>query len=167
MNDQPSERSALIEDDIDVPRRLASAHFVLEPLTGSHNVADHAAWTSSIEHIRSSPGFGPHRDWPADGMSLAENLRDLERHDQDFQERTGFTFTVLDPERPTEVIGCVYMYPDQTGEREIEIRSWVTAARADLDIPLREAVVAWLHDAWPFTSVRYAGVVGAPGNDST
>ncbi len=167
MNDQPSQRPALIEDGVEVPLRLASDLFVLEPLTGSHNVADHAAWTSSIDHIRASPGFGPHRDWPSEGMSLAENLRDLENHDKDFQERTGFTFTVLDPEQPDEVIGCVYMYPDSTGEREIEVRSWVTASRADLDGPLREAVVAWLHEAWPFTSVRYAGVGGAPGDDST
>ena len=28
-------------------------------------------------------------------MSLAENLRDLERHAQDFAERRGFTYTVL------------------------------------------------------------------------
>ena len=43
-------------------------------------------------------------------MSLAENLRDLERHAQDFAERRGFTYTVLST-GTGEVIGCVYIYP--------------------------------------------------------
>ncbi len=42
-------------------------------------------------------------------MSLEENLVDLERHARDFVDRTGFTYTVLDPD--DDVIGCVYLYP--------------------------------------------------------
>jgi hypothetical protein len=29
----------------------------LEPLGPQHNQSDHAAWMSSIEHIRSTPGY--------------------------------------------------------------------------------------------------------------
>ena len=43
-------------------------------------------------------------------MSLAENLADLEMHERDFENRAGFTYTVLDPESG-DVIGCVYIYP--------------------------------------------------------
>ena len=39
------------------PRRLATEQFVLEPLGPEHNEGDYEAWTSSIEHIRSTPGF--------------------------------------------------------------------------------------------------------------
>jgi len=32
----------------------------------------------------------------------------------------------------------------------------VRAERAELDVPLHDAVSAWLAEAWPFTAVRYA-----------
>jgi len=38
------------------PTSLATDQFHLEPLGPQHNQADHAAWMSSIEHIRSTPG---------------------------------------------------------------------------------------------------------------
>ena len=66
------------------------------PLGPEHNARDHAAWSSSIDHIRATPGFA---DWPwPHPMTLAENLADLEAHARDFAERSGFTYAVLDPE---------------------------------------------------------------------
>jgi hypothetical protein len=41
----------------DPPTSLATDQFLLEPLGPQHNQADHAAWMSSIEHIRSTPGY--------------------------------------------------------------------------------------------------------------
>ena len=69
---------------------------MIEPLDVRHNLADHAAWTSSIAHIRATPGFAG-RTWPDAPMSLEENAGDLARHARDFADRTGFTYTVLDP----------------------------------------------------------------------
>jgi len=37
-----------------------------------------------------------------------------------------------------------------------DVRSWVRADRADLDVPLHDAVAFWLTDAWPFEAVSYA-----------
>ena len=37
-----------------------------------------------------------------------------------------------------------------------DVRSWVRADRAELDVPLHDAVSTWLADAWPFTAVQYA-----------
>ena len=45
------------------------------------------------------------------------------------------------------------------GRHEVRGHIWQTsdpAARADLDVPLYQAVSAWLAEAWPFTVVRYA-----------
>ena len=101
-----------VPPDFEPPTSLVSEHFVLEPLGPQHNEADHAAWTSSIEHIRATPGY-PDGDWPPlDGMSLESNLADLTRHAEDFAARKGFTFTVLDP-ADRDVIGCVYLYPPE------------------------------------------------------
>ncbi|UJW29792.1 hypothetical protein L3Q67_31775 [Saccharothrix sp. AJ9571] len=44
-------------------RAIADRIAAFEPLGPQHNRADHAAWTSSIEHIRSTPGY-PDGDWP-------------------------------------------------------------------------------------------------------
>jgi hypothetical protein len=67
-------------------------------------------------------------------MSLDENLRDLRRHADDFERHVGFTYTVLDDEEV--VIGCVYIYPSRANPDVTEVRSRVTASRAELDAVL-------------------------------
>jgi hypothetical protein len=141
--------------DFVVPVPPSTARFRLEPLGPRHNDADRAAWLSSIAHIRATAGFRG-RSWPPiDGMSAAENLRDLVRHAEDFAHRIGFTYTVLDP-LDNDVIGCVYVYPDHEDPRVASVRSWVRVDRADLDEPLYREVEAWIADHWPFETVRYA-----------
>jgi hypothetical protein len=54
------------------------------------------------------------------------------------------------------VIGCVYIYPDKSEQRNARVRSWVRASRAALDVPLWRAVTDWLADEWPFERVAYA-----------
>jgi hypothetical protein len=143
-----------VPDDFQPPPGLVAEHFVLEPLGPEHNEADHEAWSSSIEHIRATPGFRDGR-WPR-AMTLDENRADLERHARDFAARSGFTYTVLDPP-DRDVIGCVYIYPDKKGGADAVVTSWVRATRADRDGALRELVSRWLAEAWPFARISYAG----------
>jgi hypothetical protein len=145
--------SRLVDDDFAVPAGLRTGLFVLEPLSVRHNESDYAAWTSSIEHIRQTPGFAG-RSWPKP-MSPEENAGDLARHERDFADRVGFTYTVLDP-ASGDVIGCVYLYPPKRGGYGVDVRSWVRADRAELDKPLYELVSGWLADSWPFTDPDYA-----------
>ena len=140
-----------VPDSFDPPRSFAGRGFRLEPLGPEHNERDHAAWMSSIEHIRSTPGF-PHGSWPAE-MTLARNRQDLERHARDFEERTGFTYSILDGD---EVIGCVYIYPTKRDEHDAEVSSWVTRARAEMDEPVWRSLTEWLETTWPFTRPHYA-----------
>ena len=140
---------------------LTAEEFRLEPLGPQHNAADYAAWTASISHIQATPGFAG-RGWPHP-MSLAENLRDLERHARDFADRRGFTYTVLST-GTGEVIGCVYIYPPRSdgegsvsaGDYDAAVSSWVRADCAELDPVLYHAVRAWLERDWPFHSIEYA-----------
>jgi hypothetical protein len=134
-----------------VPTEVVLAGLHLVPLGPEHNDADHAAWTSSIDHIRATPGF-PDGSWPRP-MSLADNRKDLERHADDFRRRRGFTYTVLDPEG--DVVGCVYIYPSTDEQVDAVVQSWVRADRAALDRPLADAVRAWLLDAWTFGAIHY------------
>jgi len=146
-----------VPEDFEVPEGLTAEEFRLEPLGPQHNDADYAAWTSSMSHIQATPGFAG-TGWPHQ-MSLAENLRDLERHAQDYADRRGFTYTVLGT-GSGDVIGCVYIYPprpprDQTQD-DVAVSSWVRADHAELDPVLYRTVSAWLEQAWPFRSVKYA-----------
>jgi hypothetical protein len=86
----------------------------------------------------------------------AKNLSDLEQHAQDFRDRVGFTYTVLDPV-DRDVIGCVYLYPSPLHGVDRRARSWVRRTYADLDEPLRRAVRAWLDGPdWPFERIDFA-----------
>jgi hypothetical protein len=139
----------------EVPTGLTAPPFRLEPLGPQHNDADYAAWMSSIEHISATPGWAG-SDWPDPTMTAQDNLGDLERHAQDFEQRKGFTYTVIE-DGSGEIIGCVYIYPprSQDGAAAARVSSWVRADRASLDAPLYRAVRDWLAADWPFASVAY------------
>jgi hypothetical protein len=137
----------------DPPSGLDDPRFRLRPLGPEHNASDHAAWTSSMDHIHATPGFEGSA-WPTP-MTLEENLADLERHAADFAARIGFTYTVLAPDDDT-VIGCVYLYPSDEPGRDARARAWVRAVDRDLDRGLYEAVTRWLAVSWPFRSVESA-----------
>jgi hypothetical protein len=141
----------LVPDAFAVPACVTAGPFRLELLGPGHNEADHDAWTSSIAHIAATPGFG--RGWPPPhGMTLAENLADLESHADRSARRVDFAYSVRD-DATGEVIGCVYLKPAPV-PGEVVASSWVRVSRADLDAPLVEAVTAWLR-SWPFTAVHY------------
>ena len=148
------ENRSFVPDDFEVPRELVTGEFRLEPLGPQHNEDDYEAWTSSIEHIRATPGFAG-GTWPVAGMTLEENLGDLRRHAEDFVRRSGFTYTVLDADGD-RVVGCVYIYPAKDAEGVANVHSWVRADRAELDVALHDAVSFWLNEAWPFETVSYA-----------
>lgn len=139
---------SFVPADFVAPTVLETERFRLEPLGPQHNDADLRAWTSSIAHIRDTPGYPDGRWPPEDGMAPEENLADLSRHAEDFATGKGFTFTVLDP--AGEVIGCVYLYPPDSHEHDVSVQSWVSADHAELDTPLADAVAQWIRTDWPW-----------------
>ena len=141
-----------VPDDFDVPDGVAGDGFRLTPLGPEHNDADYAAWTSSIDHIRATPGF-EEASWPRP-RSIADNLGDLKRHRGDYDNRRGFTYTVLEP--GGEIIGCVYIYPSHKPDVDARVRSWVSAAYERMDQPLWKAISEWLGSSWPFADFDYA-----------
>ena len=150
----PSPRP-FVPDGFMPPAGLDHPDLRLRPLGPEHNASDYAAWTSSVDHILSTPGFAE-MGWPHP-MTLEENLADLVRHAADFERRTGFTYTVLAPADgdPPVVIGCVYIYP--ADGFDARVRSWVRVADARLDPVLARVVSDWLVEAWPFEHVDDAG----------
>ena len=147
-----SNTHSFVPDNFDVPRRLDHPQFRLRPLDVEHNARDYAAWTSSLEHIKATPGFIG-EGWPRP-MSIEENRGDLAKHAADFAARRGFTYTVLDG--AGDVIGCVYIYPSKEPAHDAKVSSWVRHSHAPLDRLLHLTVSAWLADVWPFERVDYA-----------
>jgi hypothetical protein len=143
---------SFVPDRFKPPLTLTGDGFRLESLGPQHNERDHDAWMSSIGWIQSTPGYGPDGDWPAP-MSLDSNLEDLEMHARHFEQRNGFTYSVLDGD---EIIGCVYIYPATDPEHDASIRSWVRESRSEMDISVYQAVGEWIRGSWPFQSVQYA-----------
>lgn len=143
-----------VPTDFEPPQGVIGDGFRLEPLGPEHNERDHAAWMSSIDHIRSTPGFQGRDDgWPVE-MSLEDNRLDLVRHADDFESRRGFTYSILDD--TDDVIGCVYIYPSDDPADDARVTSWVTERRSDLDEAVWETVSEWIADSWPFAHPDYA-----------
>jgi hypothetical protein len=138
----------------DPPPPPRGADFALVPIRVEHNAGDLDAWSSSVEHIHATPGFAGH-PWPDEPMTLERNAGDLAEHEKDFTHCRGFTYSVVS-DAGDEVIGCVYIYPSAKDGVEADVRSWVRATRADLDIPVYQTVVEWLRTDWPFNSFDYA-----------
>jgi hypothetical protein len=88
------------------------------------------------------------RRWPT-AMTLESNLVDLVRHAKDFDDRTGFTYSILDGD---DVIGCLYIYQSKTADALVT--SWVRAARADMDSITAQAIADWIQTAWPFSTIE-------------
>lgn len=139
-----------VPDDFEPPLALDGPGFRLEPLGPEHNERDYEAWTTSMDHIHATPGdWG---EWPHP-MPLSQNLTDLEKHAREFEERSAFTYSVLEGD---EVIGCLYIYPDEKGGTDAHVSSWVRESRAGMDTVVWQTVSEWLEREWPFREFRYA-----------
>ena len=96
----------------------------------------------------------PDSRWPRE-MSLEENLG--ERHARDFDERMGFTYTVLDDSATWSAAS--------TSIRRETASTTPTFSRGcarrvpSLDLPLREAIARLARD-WPFERPLYAPLLG-------
>lgn len=137
--------------DFEVPEGFDNGKFRLVPLGPEHNERDYRAWTTSMEHIRRTPGFEQY-NWPT-SMTIEQNKADLDQHADDFRTRTGFTYSVMSED--DDVIGCVYIYPSDRPGHAV-VRSWVREDYADLDELLYCAMDSWLRLTWPFTEFSYA-----------
>lgn len=112
----------------------------------------------SIEQIKATPGFTAEQ-WGGDGwpypMTPEANLRDLQEHAEEFERGEAFAYTVL-ASANGEVIGCLYIDPDEVADARS--RFWVRADHAHLEGELERVVRQWLAGPeWGFESVRYPG----------
>jgi hypothetical protein len=146
-------------EDAPIPAELRGEEFVLRPLRPSDVDLDYEAVMATQETLRRGGGG----DWPRPDFTLAENLVDLQGHEDDFRARRGFTYTVMDPTE-TRCLGCVYVYPPAYDDGESRARDYETVVwfwvrpdgvADDLDRRLLAAMAPWLRNDFAFARVLF------------
>ena len=73
-------------------------------------------------------------------------------------------FVPADFEPPTTLVTSQFrleplgpQHNPAAGEHDVIVQSWVRADRAQLDVPLADAVAAWLHADWPWSHIDRCG----------
>ena len=150
----------LVPDAFEVPREFKTEHFLIRKLRFSDVDLDYAAVMSSINIIKKTRGGS----WPDTNLTHEEDHADLGWHDREFENRTSFAYTVMNPEE-NECLGCFYLYPPGTrGEAsqfaDVDVSFWVTekAYEEGLYDELFKTIVNFLQ-SWPFAKISYTNEV--------
>ncbi len=140
--------------DFEVPATLETSEFRLRMLTVGDVVKDFDAVTTSAEHLQR---VWPGGTWP-EGLTLEQNLIDLGWHQKEFQRRSSFAYTVVDP-ADQHTLGCVYIYPSELTNCDAEVFLWARQSElaSGLETRLLDTVRRWVADSWPFGAVRFPG----------
>jgi RimJ/RimL family protein N-acetyltransferase len=139
-----------------VPEELRTAEFLIRPLRTTDLELDYEALMDSKELLRQ----WSQSDWPSDDFTLADDLIDLERHQQEHSQRQAFTFTIMNLEE-TECLGCVYIYPPSPVIRqhnyEALVAFWVRQSRLNdgLEQRVLKSLIDWFRQEWAFTRIFF------------
>jgi hypothetical protein len=153
--------------DTPIPTDYRTADLQLRVLRPEHVGRDYDAFMSSRERLLLWSGGS----WPAADFTLEQNLEDMHYHENNYNRRTQFTFTVLSRDE-TRVEGCVYIdswdaflrhagaSPEGMGIGDDEgiVSYWVrdSALARNLDRQLLAGLRDWLAgDDWVFKRVLF------------
>jgi hypothetical protein len=147
---------ALVPADFSVPTRVKGPGFTLVPLGPDVVKLDYDAYMSSVDHLQKTFSRSP--NWPRQGISQADAMRDMEGEQGRFQSRKSFAYAVLSADGKRER-GSVYVSPSSVAGYDAVVRMWVTQADYDagFDAELYRWVSHWIATDWPFAKVAYPG----------
>lgn len=139
-----------------VPEVLEKDNFRLRMLKATDAEKDYDAVMTSIDHLQGV--FGKNSAWPSKDLTLEQDRRDLEWHQNEFLTRSSFTYTVMNWDESI-CLGCVYIFPSRSRDFEADVTMWVRKSEFDkgLDPILFKTVKDWIRDKWPYTKVCYPG----------
>lgn len=146
-----------------IPQQLITDQFLIRPLSATDVELDYEAVMDSQKILRK----WEQADWPSDDFTVADNLKDLEKHERHFHNREGFTYTVLNP-AGTQCLGCIYIYPRTVSwleraavtpvsdkawqDYEATVSFWIRQSKLaeGLDRQLLDVLRPWLTQEWHF-----------------
>lgn len=149
-------KSALVPHDFKIPEVLETDKFRLRMLKVTDVVKDYDAVMTSVDHLRGV--FGPRSQWPLKDLAFEQDLIDLGWHQKEFQMRSSFAYTVMNP-KESQCLGCMYVFPPTKTDFDAEVYMWVRKSAYDegLDPILYEMVKQWIAEKWTFKKVAYPG----------
>ncbi len=149
-------KAPFVPNDFQIPETLEGEGFRLRMLTVNDVVKDYDAVMTSIDHLRGV--FGPRSKWPQPALTLEQDLIDLGRHQKEFQVRSSFAYTVMNPTE-TQCLGCVYILKPTKAGFDAEVYMWLRKSEFDrgADPYFYETVKHWISERWPFEKVAYPG----------
>lgn len=145
-----------LPDDFQVPKGIEDDRFRMRMLSVDGAEKDFEAVSSSIDHLRGF--FGPNSKWPPEDLTLEQDKKDLKRHQEEFENRSSFAYTVMSPDE-SSCLGCVYIFPSRNKGYDADVFLWVRKSELDtgLDEYLYGVVKKWVNDDWPFEKVIFPG----------
>ncbi len=150
-------KKQFVPKDFQVPQLLETSRMRLRMLKVSDVVKDYDAVMSSVEYLQKTQTFGLNQKWPK-GLTLEQNLIDLGWHQKEFQMRSTFAYTVMNPDE-SQCLGCIYIEPSSNPNYEAMVFLWVRQSEvaSGLDAHLSETVKKWIIEKWCFKTVAYPG----------
>jgi len=148
----------LVQKHFIVPEKIANTKFIARKLCASDVYLDYLAVMSSIDTIRKTRGGS----WPTKDLTFEDDLIDLGWHQREFENKSTFAYTVMNPEE-TECLGCFYLYKPGTRKEppkdaDVDLSWWVTdkAYEQGLYEELFYILESWLKEKWPFQHIFYS-----------
>jgi hypothetical protein len=145
-----------VAPEFKVPAALETQRFRARMLSVDDVVKDYDAVMSSVEHLQHV--FGPSSTWPEEDLTFEQDLIDLGWHQKEFQDRSSFAYTVMNPSE-SQCLGCIYINPTRKRGYDAVVYLWVRESEVDkgLDPVLFQAVKEWVSKEWPFENVAFPG----------
>jgi len=142
-----------VPEEFMVPE-LETEEFRLRTLTIHDVVKDYDAVMTSVDHLKT---IWPGSTWP-EGLTFEQDLIDLGWHQKEFQMRTSFAYTVVNPSESL-VLGCVYINPTSKRGHDAVVYLWARQSElaGGLETRLFASVKKWIAREWPFKKVAFPG----------
>ncbi len=144
----------IVPDDFDVPLIVKGNGFILRPLTPEYSDLDYDAVMKSKSIL--SDIFSD--SWPEDINSAEDNLNYIEEDYEDFKNRIGFSYIILDPDELT-CFGCVYIFPSVFEGSDVAIYYWfnITIVDTQLSLSVEKFIREWIDSYWKIKDPAYPG----------
>lgn len=144
--------------DFQVPAVVQTDRFRMRSITIHDVFKDYDAVMSSREHLWRR--FGDIWGWPAEDLTIEENIVDLGWHQKEFRLRSSFDYAVMSLDE-RRLLGCVYIDPAPEPGQDADVWFWARQSElaGGLESALETFLPSWLGACWPFETVRINGSV--------
>lgn len=150
------ENDPFVSAEFEVPVLFETNVFRFQPLHPDLVVLDYEAHITSVEHIKFSRHHQAIPTWPSQQATVAQNLRGLTIHYQEFVDRERFAYAVMTKDE-SAVLGTVYIKPSAKEGYDAHINMWIRTSHRHLDSSLLQTVKDWVASDWPFQNPAYLG----------